>query len=131
MNRQIRYIIKAIPDNPEVIVSGINLSMPVGTINGLPPHVKGLPTGWLDANGALVHAVHYPQLFAVLGYHYGNSPAIEVDAPLSPFESFMRKHMSFINFKPREKIQVPNPDHKPGMFVLPDTRDPIKFGGRV
>lgn len=125
MNRPIRYIIKAIPDNVETIVAGISLSFPVGTVNWLPPHIKGLPVGWLNMDGALLHAVHYPELFAALGYQYGNSPTIEVDAPVTALENYLRKHAKFLKFKPREKARVPNPDHKPGMFALPSVPSPL------
>lgn len=84
--------------------------------------------GWMEANGELLSCKHYPDLFALIGFTYGNAPTIEVDAPMSPWEAFARAKLSgWLNMKPRAKIRAPNPSHKPGFFPLPDLRGQIAY----
>lgn len=81
------------------------------------------PPGWMDAVGQLLSCEHYPDLFAVIGYAWGNAPTIEVAKPLT-FAQRVAKLLGLQITEP-ELIKIPNPDHKPGFFRLPDCRGHI------
>lgn len=53
------------------------------------------PPGWMEAVGQLLSCEHYPDLFAVIGYSFGNAPTIEVAKPLT----FAQRVAKLLGFK--------------------------------
>lgn len=86
---------------------------PVGAIPD--PFVGEIPAGFLVCDGSLVSIAAYPELFAVVGYQFGNALTIKKYVPPTWWRRVTRSRKGML-------VDAPNPDHKPGYFALPDLR---------
>lgn len=116
-NMRARNLIRVLPEAGLITA----LTTPVGGIMSLYfSSSPATPAGWMDCDGRLLSCEHYPDLFAVLGHTYGNAPTITVTKP----RTRMQRLAAWLGLKiaEPERFEIPNPQHQPGYFALPDFR---------
>lgn len=116
-NMRFRNLIRVLPEaGPITAITPV-----VGQI--LSPYFSSspaTPAGWMDCDGRLLSCEHYPDLFAALGYRFGNAPTITVTKRLT-FAQRLAIRLGLKIAEP-ERFKIPNPQHQPGYFALPDFR---------